>query len=47
MGSAKNRHDRGKLGGKRKKRGGTEGKMPVIGAIARKGNVTCQMIEHA
>ena len=40
-GSDKNRH-------RSKKRGehGSKGKVPVIGAIARKGNVVCQVIEQ-
>jgi len=38
-----NRHRSKKHAGKR----GTAGKIPVIGAIARKGNVVCQMIENA
>ena len=42
-GKEKNKHlgkrNPGNLGGK--------GKSTVIGAISRKGNVTCQMIEHA
>ncbi len=46
-GEAKNRHGGGVGGGK--KRGaagrGPVGKTPVIGAIARKGNVVCKMIE--
>ena len=29
------------------KKSGTAGKIPVIGAISRKGNVVCKMIEHA
>ena len=31
---------------KRSVKGGTAGKIPVVGAIARKGNVICQMIER-
>jgi hypothetical protein len=42
-GKDKNRHWDKKSG----KRGGTSGKMEVIGAIARKGNVVCRMIENA
>jgi transposase-like protein len=38
----KNRH-----ANKKKHVRGTGGKIPVIGAIARKGNVVCKMIEHA
>jgi transposase-like protein len=41
-GSNKNRHASMKKKGK-----GTANKIPVIGAIARKGNVVCQMIENA
>ncbi|MGB8682621.1 MAG: IS1595 family transposase [Candidatus Binatus sp.] len=41
-GSNKNRHASKKKAGK-----GTASKIPVIGAIARKGNVVCQMIENA
>ena len=46
-GKAKNRHGRGIGGGKKKGEGGTgvAGKIAVIGAISRKGNVVCQMIE--
>src|SRR5690242_7936134 len=46
-GKAKNRHGRGVGGGKKKHEGGrgTVGKIAVIGAIARKGNVVCRMIE--
>jgi hypothetical protein len=42
-GKDKNRHWDKKSG----KRGLGSDKVPVIGAIARKGNVVCQMIEHA
>ena len=42
-GKDKNRHHGKKSG----KRGLGSGKTPVIGAISRKGNVVCQMIEHA
>ena len=42
-GKDKNRHWDKKSG----KRGLGSGKIPVIGAISRKGNVVCQMIEHA
>jgi hypothetical protein len=41
-GSNKNRHRN-----KKQKGTGSTGKIPVIGAIARKGNVVCQMIENA
>ena len=41
-GSDTNRHR-----AKRKGNIGTKGKIPVVGAIARKGNVVCQMIEKA
>lgn len=41
-GSNKNRH-----ASKKRKGTGSAGKIPVIGAIARKGNVVCQMIENA
>jgi transposase-like protein len=41
-GKEKNRHKNKKQGGR-----GTAGKVPVIGAISRKGNVVCQMIENA
>jgi transposase-like protein len=46
-GKAKNRHGRGVGRGKKKGEGGTghAGKIAVIGAISRKGNVVCQMIE--
>jgi len=46
-GKAKNRHGGG-TGGGRKRKGGTGhvNKTAVIGAIARKGNVVCQVIEH-
>jgi transposase-like protein len=40
-GSDRNRHWKKKQGGR-----GTAGKIPVIGAIARKGNVVCKMIEN-
>ncbi|MCL5044781.1 MAG: IS1595 family transposase, partial [Deltaproteobacteria bacterium] len=42
-GKDKNRHAHKRSG----KRGLGSGKTPVIGAISRKGNVVCQMIEHA
>ena len=47
-GKAKNRHGRGIGGGKKKGEGGTGkmGKVGVIGAIARKGNIVCQVIER-
>lgn len=41
-GEDKNRHRH-----KRKGPRGTNDKIPVIGAIARKGNVVCRVIEHA
>ena len=41
-GKNKNRHWDKKISGR-----GTSGKIPVIGAISRKGNVVCQMIESA
>jgi len=41
-GKNKNRHWDKKQSGK-----GTAGKIPVVGAIARKGNVVCKMIENA
>ena len=41
-GKNKNRHWDKKISGR-----GTSGKIPVIGAISRKGNVVCQMIENA
>jgi len=47
-GKAKNRHG-GMLPDKRKRgigSAGTLGKVPVVGAIARKGNVVCQVIER-
>jgi hypothetical protein len=40
-GKNKNRHRNKKIKG-----GGTFGKIPVIGAISRKGNVVCQIIEN-
>jgi transposase-like protein len=40
-GKDKNRHWDKKVGGR-----GTAGKIPVIGAISRKGNVVCKMIEN-
>jgi transposase-like protein len=40
-GKDKNRHWNKKVGGR-----GTAGKIPVVGAIARKGNVVCKMIEN-
>jgi transposase-like protein len=40
-GKGKNRHAKDRFKG-----GGTAGKIPVIGAISRKGNVICQMIEN-
>jgi hypothetical protein len=40
-GKGKNRHAKDRFKG-----GGTAGKIPVIGAISRKGNVVCQMIEN-
>jgi transposase-like protein len=40
-GKGKNRHVKDRFKG-----GGTAGKIPVIGAISRKGNVICQMIEN-
>lgn len=47
-GKAKNRHGGGIGGGKRTHEGGrgTAGKIAVIGAIARKGNVVAEMIER-
>jgi transposase-like protein len=42
-GKDKNRHANKRSG----KRGPGSNKTPVIGAISRKGNVVCQMIEHA
>jgi transposase-like protein len=47
-GKAKNRHGGGTGGGRRRGEGGRGpvGKTPVIGAISRKGNVICQMIEN-
>jgi transposase-like protein len=47
-GKAKNRHGRGVGGGKKVKMGGTGhvNKVGVIGAIARKGNVVCKVIER-
>ncbi len=46
-GKAKNRHGGGIGGGRKKGQGGRgpAGKVGVIGAISRKGNVVCQMIE--
>ncbi len=46
-GKAKNRHGGGVGGGSKKGQGGRgpAGKVGVIGAISRKGNVVCQMIE--
>jgi transposase-like protein len=46
-GKAKNRHGGGTGGGRKKGAGGRgpAGKVPVIGAISRKGNVVCQVIE--
>ncbi|MGH7924600.1 MAG: IS1595 family transposase [Candidatus Binatus sp.] len=41
-GKDKNRHWNKKVGGR-----GTAGKIPVVGAISRKGNVVCKMIEDA
>ncbi len=48
-GKAKNRHGRGIGSGFAKGEGGrgASGKIAVIGAIARKGNVVCQVIENA
>ena len=40
-GKGKNRHRKDRFKG-----GGTAGKIPVIGAISRKGNVVCQIIEN-
>jgi len=40
-GKGKNRHAKDRFKG-----GGTAGKIPVIGAISRKGNVICRMIEN-
>ena len=47
-GKAKNRHGGGTGGGRKRGEGGRGpvGKTPVIGAISRKGNVVCQMIEN-
>ncbi len=47
-GKAKNRHGGGVGGGKKKGQGGRgmSGKVAVIGAIARKGNVVCRVIEN-
>jgi transposase-like protein len=39
--------DRKRHASKRSGKRGTSGKIPVIGAIARKGNVVCQIIENA
>jgi transposase-like protein len=46
-GKAKNRHGGGVGGGSKRGQGGrgTAGKVSVIGAISRKGNVVCQVIE--
>jgi transposase-like protein len=46
-GKAKNRHGGGIGGGSKRGQGGrgTAGKVSVVGAIARKGNVVCQVIE--
>jgi transposase-like protein len=46
-GKAKNRHGGGVGGGLKRGKGGrgTVGKVSVVGAIARKGNVVCQVIE--
>jgi transposase-like protein len=48
-GKAKNRHGGLQVRGvmKTNRSGGMVGKIPVIGAIARKGNVVCQVIEQA
>jgi transposase-like protein len=43
-GKEKNKHRNKRIGPNTK---GTTGKTPVIGAISRKGNVVCQMIENA